>query len=105
MNELTKPVLDIGDTKRLEHTFLDSGGAPSEPDGDSFVLVVKDGVELLREALDVSEDGLAVYDYAITPTTGPGRYTFRFYSTGSVVDAFEDWFYVRASAFANPVDE
>lgn len=110
MNELTKPIHDIGDTIPLETVFVDAlTGVPTNPTTATFILE-KDGVELVRYVqpapeLDLPGDGVARVLYRALPDPGAGRYTFRFFGVGAVSSAAEDWFYVRKSAFINPIEE
>lgn len=110
MNELTKPIHDIGDTIPLETVFVDAlTGVPTNPTTATFILE-KDGVELVRYVqpapeLDLPGNGVARVLYRALPDPGAGRYTFRFFGVGAVSSAAEDWFYVRKSAFANPIEE
>lgn len=110
MNELTKPIHDIGDTVPLETVFVDAlTGVPTDPTTATFILE-KDGIELVRYVqpapeLDLPGNGVARVMYRVLPATGAGRYTFRFFGVGAVASAAEDWFYVRKSAFTNPIEE
>jgi hypothetical protein len=110
MNELTKPINDIGDTVLLETVFNDLlTGQPTNPT-TATLLIWKDGVELERLLdvdleVDVDQPGLRRYFYRVLPATGSGRYTYRFVGTGAVASAEEDWFYVRSSVFTNPIEE
>ena len=101
MNELTKEIVDIGDTKSLAYTF------DAEP-SNVTVVVEKGGFEVLRvsspgNGISINADGNVSYDYVVTGEHGTGRYSFRIFATGDFSDAFEDFFYVRKSAFANPL--
>jgi hypothetical protein len=110
MNELTKPIHDIGDTVPLETVFVDAlTGVPTNPTTATFILE-KGGVEIARYVQPAVElllpgAGVARVFYRVLPTPGAGRYTFRFFGVGAVASAAEDWFYVRKSAFTNPIEE
>jgi hypothetical protein len=111
MNEFTKPIHDIGDNIPLETVFVDAlTGVPTNPTTATLILE-KDGVELLRYVsptdpeLTLPGNGLARVWYRALPDPGAGRYSFRFFGVGVVTSAAEDWFYIRKSAFTNPIEE
>lgn len=114
MNELTKPIHDCGDTVPLQTTFVNAEtGEPTNPT-TATLLLMKDGIELLRVVspdaqLLMPGSGVARLNYRIIVEPAPGlvyygRYSFRFFGTGAVSSAEEDWFYVRKSAFTNPIE-